>query len=132
MLGLCNCYDECGQCMPADTIAKFRQIGAATDGGRVCILASGDWNVTAQDLRRSGILCGLGLSIIWPEGSPISCTAGKGSLIDYSVITTACLPILRSCRIDPCVPCGTHRGVRTTFCDGRWCLGVEASQARVL
>lgn len=106
-----------GQRMPADTIAESRKIGAATDGGRVCIIASGDWNITAQDLHRSGILDGLGLSIIWPESSPISCIAGKGSLIDYSVIATAFLPIVQSCRIVPCLPCGADRGVRTTFYD---------------
>lgn len=99
VVGLCNCYGECGKRMPADTIAKLRQLGTAADGGRFCIIASGDWNITAQDLDRSGILDGLGLSIIWPEGSPVSCSAGKGSLIDYAVITTAFLPIVQSCRI---------------------------------
>ena len=101
-MGLCNCYGECGPGMPADTIAKFRHIGGAADGGRVCVTASGDCNIKAQDLHRPGILDGPGLSIVRPEGSPISCTAGKGSLIDYSVITTAFLPLVQSCRIVQC------------------------------
>ena len=48
-VGLCNCYGECGQGMPADIIAKLRQVGGATDGGRLCVIASGDLNITAQE-----------------------------------------------------------------------------------
>ena len=48
----------------------------------------------------------------------------KGHFFDYSVITTAFLPLVQSCRIVQCVPCGTHKGVRITFFDSPasiWC-----------
>ena len=88
-VGLAN-YDGVNRSrLPVDTINKFRDIGAATDHGRQCGIASGDWNICAYELEKSGILEGSGLSITWPTNGSVTCTqSAAGRLIDYSVIAT--------------------------------------------
>lgn len=73
-VGLVNYYGVNGSCMLADTIAMFRAVGKATDGGRQCIAASGDWNISAYDLEESGLLEGFGLAIMWPTNGDVTCT----------------------------------------------------------
>ena len=101
---------------PADAIARFRCIGDATDGDKQCVIASGDWNITAQELHRSGILDGMGLSIIWLEDHSTTCSQGKGSLLKYSVIIKIFLSLVKICIVVQCVPCGAHKkGFAQTF-----------------
>lgn len=115
-VGLVSCYGVHGSSLPIDTINRFRDIGLATDLGKQCLVESGDWNVCAYDPEKSGILEGFGLSIIWPTNGDVTCAqAAKGRLIDYSAITTKILPLVQSCEIVSCVPCGTHKDVRTAF-----------------
>ena len=94
----------------------LRAIAEASDGGRRCVLAFGDWNLTPEELEASGVLEGLGLEIVTPTNSTISCTAGRqGSLIDYVIVTQGYRSIIQTCEVVREAPCGTHMGVRTTL-----------------
>lgn len=79
-------------------------------------MASGDWNISASELEKSCLLDGFGLAIIFPTNGKVACThSAEGTLLDYSVITKAYLPLVRSCEIVSCVPCATRNRVRATF-----------------
>ena len=104
---------------PASAISKvnvLRGIADATGNGRRLVIASGDWNITADDLEASGVLEGLGLEIVRPTNGEYTCTASKkGTLIDYVVITQGFRSFIGSCEVVREVPCATHLGVRTTL-----------------
>ena len=47
-----------------------------------------------------------------PTNTNITCHQGKGSLIDYMVISNDLAPYVHSFEADPAVPWGTHDGLR--------------------
>lgn len=83
-LPMCNVYCQCGTGVKDINLDYLRAIVEASEGGRRCVLAFGDWNLTPEALEASGILDGLGLKIVTPTNSSTTCTAARqGSLIDY-------------------------------------------------
>ena len=70
------------------------QISNATNGGRDCVTAMGDYNIKVEDLIKSGLVEALGLEIILPSNSSISCSARKHGSIDYTLIAKCFKPSL--------------------------------------
>ena len=109
-------YCQCGTGIRDLNGNVLRGIADATDDGRRLAIASGDWNITADDLEASGVLEGLGLEIVRPTNGEHTCTASKkGTLIDYVIITQGFRSFIGSCEVVREVPCGTDLGVRTTL-----------------
>ena len=97
---MANVYCQCGTGVKDVDLDYLRAIAEASDGGRRCGLAFGDWNLTPEELEASGVLDWLGLEIVRPTNSTISCTAGRqGSLIDYVIVTQGYRSIIQICEI---------------------------------
>ena len=58
---LANIYCQCGLGIKDINLDYIRSVAEATDNGHRCVIVSGDWNITADELEASGILDGLGL-----------------------------------------------------------------------
>ena len=85
---MANVYCQCGTGIKDLNVNVLRGISEATDSGHRFVIASGDWNITADELEASGILEGLGLELVRPSNGDVTCTASKkGTLIDYVIIT---------------------------------------------
>ena len=112
---MANCYLHCGMGLKDRNVHYLNTISTATNHGRTPVFAFGDFNIPAETLRASGLLEALGLDIIVPADAQHTCTAGKGSTIDYVVCTKGWGQLVHSCEVVRNVPCGTHLGVRTTF-----------------
>lgn len=79
---MANVYCQCGTWVKDVYLDYLRAIVEASDGGRRCALAFGNWNLTPEELEAFGVLEGLGLEIVRPTNSTISCNAGRpGSLM---------------------------------------------------
>ena len=82
----------------------------ACNGGKQPVFAFGDFNIPADVLRDNGMLEALGLEIVIPADGQTTCTAGKGSTIDYVVCTKGWGQLIYSCEVVHSAPCGTHLG----------------------
>ena len=67
---MANVYSQHGLGIKNVNLDYLRSIAEATDGGRRCVLAFGDWNLSPVELEASGILDGLGLEAVRPTISP--------------------------------------------------------------
>ena len=90
-------------------------IAAATDGGRKMVIAMGDYNIRADELEASGILKALGLTLIRADNTDITCTSGKGSCIDYALVTSGFTDAIVDLKAVKAVPWGPHFGLRIRF-----------------
>ena len=61
---LANVYCQCGLGIKDINLDYIRGIVEATDNGHRCVIASGDWNITADEFECPGIFDGLGLEIV--------------------------------------------------------------------
>ena len=84
---MANCYLHCSEGLKDRNLHYLRKISMACDGGKQPVFAFGDFNIPAEVLRSSGMLEALGLEIVTPAEGSHTCTAGKGSTIDYLVCT---------------------------------------------
>ena len=74
---LANVYCQCGLGIKDSNLDYIRGIAEATGNGHRCAIASGDWNIIADELESSGILEGFGLELVRPSHSDFTCTASK-------------------------------------------------------
>ena len=101
----------------------------ACDGGKQPVFAFGDFNIPAEVLRSSGMLEALGLEIVTPAEGSHTCTAGKGSTIDYLVCTKGWGQLIYSSEVAHSVPCGTHLGAHHFRQQHIRCHGHDPPQA---
>ena len=57
----------------------------------------------------------LGLTLIRPEGTDITCASGSGSMIDYALVTTRFPVVVMHVEAVKTVPWGPHYGLRAKF-----------------
>eukprot|EP00971_Amphidinium_carterae_P169881 3365884-Amphidinium_carterae.1 len=91
-------YLRTGQCFwaQADIIADIVEyIGGE---GR-CFMICADWQCTPEDVRKSDLLTTLGAEIVSP-GVP-TCVSQQSREIDFAVISTSMLALLKKVQIDP-------------------------------
>lgn len=91
------------------------EVAAATDGGRRIVIAMGDFNMKAEELEASGILRSLGLTLIRLENSTNTCTCGRGSCIDYALVTLGYTDAIVDIKAVKAAPWGPHDGLRIKF-----------------
>jgi len=108
-------YGHVGLGLTGANIEMVQQIGRATDGGRRFVIAVGDTNVTAEALEASGLLEEAGLTLIRPNNVNMTCTSGKGSMIDYALVTTSFAAAIVSVEAVTEVPWGPHFGLRVKY-----------------
>ena len=61
------------------------------------------------------MLRSLGPTLIRPDKSKTTCTSGKGSCIDYALVTTGYADTIVSVKAVKAVPCGLRYGLRIKF-----------------
>ena len=93
---MANVDCQCDTGVKDTNLDYLRAIAEASDGGRRCVLAFGDWNLTPEELEASGVLEGLGLEIVRPTDSTISCIAGLTTSLSRKG-TGALYRLARSC-----------------------------------
>ena len=108
-------YGHVGVGLKGANFEMLLEIAAATNGGRRLVIAMGDFNITANELETSGVLRSLGLTLIRADNTDITCTAGKGSCIDYALVTSNYTEAIVSLKADKRVPWGPHFGLRIKF-----------------
>ena len=91
------------------------EITAATDGGRRMVIAMGDYSINADELEASGILRAFGLTLVKAENTEKTCTSGKGSCIDYALVTSGFTEAIVDMKAEKVVPWGPHYGLRIRF-----------------
>ncbi len=70
-----------------------------------------DFNVPPGILEDEAALKALNAAVLRPRGGSVSCHQGKGTLIDYAVVSKRVLPIVELA-LDRDVPWGPHDGLR--------------------
>ena len=85
---LVHIYGTVGLGIKGANFEMLLDIAAATDGGRRMVIAMGACNIRAEELEASGILKALGLTLVKADNVSKTCTRGKGSCIDYTLVTS--------------------------------------------
>eukprot|EP00959_Pyramimonas_sp_CCMP1952_P184339 3854828-Pyramimonas_sp.AAC.1 len=74
-------------------------------------LLVGDFNATPAEMAKSGWLDVLRARVVTPEGVEVSCTSGKGRMIDYAVVPDSFRPFLSQVMPVQNLPWGPHIGL---------------------
>ncbi len=110
-----GCLPLSGHGVRDENIDILLRLTALSDGGRRCVIAPGDFNISAQAMEESGILSALGMVLVRPGNAEVTCHLGKGSLIDYVLITARFLPLITSVTVDELAPWVPHAGISVKF-----------------
>ena len=97
-------YGTVGLGIKGANFEMLLDIAAATDGGRRMVIAMGDYNIKAEELEASGILKSLGLALIKADNASKTCTSGKGSCIDYALVTSKFTEAIVDLKAEKVVP----------------------------
>jgi hypothetical protein len=79
---------------------------------RVPFLVYADWNVEPLMLAQSGWFDPLSGFVVVPTGATISCSSGRGSMLDYLLVSKSMIPRLRSVTMDLNSVWAPHCGLR--------------------
>ena len=79
------------------------------------VIAMGDYTIKAEELEASGILKALGLTLIKADNASKTCASGKGSCIDYALVTSKFTEAIVDLNTEEVVPWGPHYGLRIRF-----------------
>lgn len=112
---LMHVYGNVGMGIKDANFEMLVEIAAVADGGRRMAIAMGNYNIKAEELEASGILRALGLTLVEAENTDKTCTSGKGSCIDYALVTTRFVDAIVDMKAVKAVPWGPHYGRRIRF-----------------
>lgn len=96
--------------MNHDNINIIKELGRSTKGGKVCVIAPGDYNCTPEELERTGLLDALGLAVV--ATNQVSCNTKHAREIDYVLVTRNFVNIIKSVELITTGPWPTHYGIR--------------------
>ena len=75
------------------------------------MILAGDFHVEPSELVDFGWPQRNGLQVVHPSGGTVSCSSGKGRLIDFFLVSHELVPLVESSVIVDNVPWGPHAGV---------------------
>ena len=75
-------------------------------------IAIGDWNCTPEELAAANWDLQLSADILKPKGGDITCTSGKGRLLDFALQSKSAAGLVEEFSIVRRVPWGPHFGLR--------------------
>ena len=78
-------------------LRRLAMLAALLKSVRGAWVAVGDWNATPDELRASKWDQSVQGTIITPDNTEYTCTAGQGRLIDFAVVSSSALPMLKKC-----------------------------------
>jgi hypothetical protein len=71
-----------------------------------------DFNVEPEEWSKLAWLERNGAAIVLPEGAEATCRKGRGTLIDYAIMSKNLVPIVKRCQGVDEVPWAPHIGIR--------------------
>ncbi|CAK0907479.1 unnamed protein product, partial [Prorocentrum cordatum] len=89
------CYLDCSIGLVGTNARKMATIARIVKSLGIPWCLVGDFNATPEELARSGWLLTLKAWIMTPEGVNITCTSGKGRMLDYVVVPDSFRPFLK-------------------------------------
>ena len=91
-------------------LTKLSNIATAIQSqGKYWILLA-DWNMEPQELTETGWPEAIGGEVLKPKGGDFTCSAGKGAMLDYAVISKKAQQMVISFTIKE-TPWGPHQGL---------------------
>eukprot|EP00969_Alexandrium_andersonii_P312393 13802495-Alexandrium_andersonii.AAC.1 len=81
-----------------------------------------DWNMRPEILAGSGLLQQWSADIVLPRDAEMTCRGGRGSLIDFAVISHSFAPHVRALELDPLSPWSPHIGIVLGLCPRPDCI----------
>jgi len=82
------CYLTCTIKYTGDNITKMNQIGSFVRSLKDIWVLAGDFNLTPEEMVKTGWLDKIGGTIIVPHNTMYTCTAGQARILDYIIIPT--------------------------------------------
>ena len=73
----------------------LKQLGAAIQKQNLPCLVAGDWNMTPEELTRTGWCDQLKATIVHQPGVEVTSTAGTGNYLDYFVASWSLLAAIQ-------------------------------------
>ena len=80
------CYLTCTIGYSGDDVLKLDQIGSFLRALKDIWVLAGDFNLTPEEMAKSGWLDRIGGTIIVPHNTTYTCTAGQARMLDYVII----------------------------------------------
>ncbi|CAK0816536.1 unnamed protein product, partial [Prorocentrum cordatum] len=105
------CYLDCSIGMAGTNSRKMHNIARIVKSLDVPWLLVGDFNATPAEMAKSGWLDVLRARVVTTEGVEVSCTSGKGRMIDYAVVPDSFRPFLSQVLPVQNLPWGPHIGL---------------------
>ena len=97
--------------MKGPNLVKFQRICQIRDMGKKKLIVAADFNMTPQKMEESGMLSTVGLSIVTAGKEP-TCKHSTGhSLIDYLLVDTSIVSLIRNIKLVEAKPWSTHAGI---------------------
>ncbi|CAK0911512.1 unnamed protein product, partial [Prorocentrum cordatum] len=105
------CYLDCSIGLVGTNARKMTTIARVAKSLGIPWCSVGDFSATPEELARSGWLLTLKPRILTPEGVNITCTSGKGRMLDYVVVPDSFRPCLKRVKPVQKLPRGPHIGL---------------------
>ena len=112
-------YLNDGEGMSPTNLARLGQVHGFVKSHKVPWIILGDFNMNPYTLDRAGFLDLLGGSVITADEGASTCTAGKGSLIDFAIVRKDIFSSVSLVQ-DLEAPWSPHVGLRASIQVGAW------------
>ncbi len=112
-----GCYMECGGGLEGFNLGLLQEVEELTRSGARLFVLVGDFNTPPEAwcAGREGWLSRNDAAILTPDNTPFTCrtnsTETGGSLIDYAIVSSKLLPLVRRVWADLDAPWGPHYGI---------------------
>ena len=105
-------YLDSGIGITGNNSTKLARIGAWLRTLKVPWAILGDWNASPDELVSSGWTELVRGQPVVPLGLTVTCTSGRGALLDYAVVSNSMLPLIKSCEGRMDTPWSPHVGIQ--------------------
>ena len=105
-------YFQDGEGFGCRNLELLEEIELITKKGKLPFILLADFNIEPEEWSKLAWLERNGAAIIRPEGVEATCRKGRGTLIDYAIVSKNIVPIIKSCQGVPEVPWAPHIGLR--------------------
>ncbi|CAK0800628.1 unnamed protein product [Prorocentrum cordatum] len=109
------CYLDCSIGLVGINAKKLTTIIRIIKSLDVPWLLVGGFKATPSEMSRSGWLDALQGEVITPEGVEVTCTSGKGRIIDYVIVLHGFCPFVHQVLPVQTLPWGPHIGLNITI-----------------
>ena len=98
-------------CRHGEFARTLKQVAEITRNGAQHFSLLADFNVAPKDIIESDLLETLDAVVVTPSGGSITCHQGRGSLIDFMIISRKLEPYIKAFEIVTDVPWSPHDGL---------------------